>query len=145
LNKSEKPEIKNDFPDVQKEQEKLIEETKEIKSETEKKETRGRKKKENIESETRAKEFSQSTSQLGSVVTSILIERTFPEKPLNEFEKKLLDENFEKVLFKYAHYLDKWTEEVSLIAVLSFVFIPRFLDKKKEEKSKELVTSEEKK
>jgi hypothetical protein len=137
---------KNDFPDSIEEEKKLIEETKEIKAETEQK-TRKKytKKADRIAEESKAKnEFAQTTSLLGGMALGFVIDRYFPEQPLNEKETQLLNETTERVLFKYAEYLKNYQEEVALLAVLSFVLIPRFIDKKQTEKKEKEKTSEEK-
>jgi len=135
---------KNDFPDAIEEEKKLIEEVKEAKAGQEgKTKKKYVKKADRIEEDTKAKtDFSQSTSLLGSLALGFVIDRYFPNQPLSEQEKQLLNDTTERVLFKYAEYLKNYQEEVALLAVLSFVFIPRYVTAKKEDKKQTEKTSD---
>lgn len=109
----------------------------------EKKETRGRKKKEILKEEENNKMFGQSVSNLGTVSFGLLISRLYPEQPLNEVEEKSLNEAVEAVAVKYVSVVGEYKEETALLLALGFIFLPRYMTAKEKKKQEQLIVNSE--
>jgi len=106
-----------------------LNEVKENYNDTVKKESRGRKKKADIEAEQKLEEQKNSFADVStfsfSVGFSMLIERISPDKPLTEKETENLDKSFRQVAYKYAEILQRFGAEANLALALIFIVIAR--------------------
>lgn len=151
MNKKKNITLDNESPIIDKmknDTENAIDDNKinDIKTEYEetKKETRGRKKKIDIDFEDKQKAFSDVVTFNASLGLEILIARMPKPKPLTNEERENFNIAFSSLAKKYYSSVQKFGEELNFSLILFFILLPRFEFKKKDSKKVEETNKEKK-